>query len=222
MKNNLRRIIAVAAALLMVLSVMTGCSSKPKAEDATAYVKAMLDLMCTGDYDHSVKLADIEEGKETAMRDELINSALTEVAGTAGIDEETTNMFKDFIIKALGKAKYTVGEATATDDGGFDVKVTVEPLRLYDGVMEDFQKQMPDILGYDYNQLSAMSEAELNNVIFKALFKYMDERLENPTYADPQEVVVHYGLLDEEKNMYGASEADGEKVGSLLFSQEGL
>ena len=30
---------------------------------------------------------------------------------------------------------------------------------------------------------------------------------------------MHYGLLDEKEKLYGVSEEDGAKVGSLLFSQ---
>ena len=40
----------------------------PTAEDARAYVQAVLDIMCTGDYDHSVELSDIPEGDQIFRR----------------------------------------------------------------------------------------------------------------------------------------------------------
>ena len=179
MKNRIRTLAALVLSVLMVMTFMTGCSSKPTADDAKAYVKATMDLMCTGDYDHSVKLADVEEGNETAI-------------------------------------------ATEGEEGGFDVTVSVEPLKMFDGATAAFQEQMPDITGHSMAELQAMSETELNNVLYKALFGFISDRLDSPTYADPVEVVVHYGILDEEQNMYGCSEAEGEKLGEKLITLEGM
>ena len=37
-------------------------------------------------------------------------------------------------------------------------------------------------------------------------------------YEEAKEVVVHYGLLDKEQNLYGISEDDGSRLGEVLFS----
>ena len=74
-----------------------------------------MDLMCTGDYDHSVKLADIEEGNETAVRDNMIDEVITELTGSMGLDEDAANAFKDVMLKALSLAKYEVTDAVATE-----------------------------------------------------------------------------------------------------------
>ena len=51
---------------VLAASMLTGCAKKlPTAEDAKNYTKAVLDLMCTGDYDHNVKIADVEETMTT-------------------------------------------------------------------------------------------------------------------------------------------------------------
>ena len=222
MKKNIRRLAALLMVFIMVLTVMTGCSKKPKAEDAKAYVQAVLDLLCTGDYDHSVKIADLETDGEGSERDALIDDMMTSVSAQLNLSSENEALFKDFLIKALSNAKYTVGDATATDDGGFDVTVTVEPLKLYEGAMEEFQAGFPGNLGYSENELAAMSQDELNNVIMAAVINLLSDRLDSPTYADPEDVVVHYGLLDEEQNMWGCSEEEGAKLGEKLFSTEGL
>ena len=224
MKNRIRTLAALVLSVLMVMMFMTGCSSKPTADDAKAYVQATMDLMCTGDYDHSVKLADVEEGNETAIRDEMIDEVITELTGSMGLDEDAANAFKDVMLKALSLAKYEVTDAVATEgeEGGFDVTVSVEPLKMFDGATAAFQEQMPDITGHSMAELQAMSETELNNVLYKALFGFISDRLDSPTYADPVEVVVHYGILDEEQNMYGCSEAEGEKLGEKLITLEGM
>ena len=222
MKKNIKRLAALLMVFIMVLTVMTGCSKKPTAEDAKAYVQAVLDLLCTGDYDHSVKIADLETDGEGSERDALIDDMMTSVSAQLNLSSENEALFKEFLIKALSNAKYTVGDATATDDGGFDVTVTVEPLKLYEGAMEEFQAGFPGNLGYSENELAAMSQDELNNVIMAAVINLLSDRLDSPTYADPEDVVVHYGLLDEELNMWGCSEEEGAKLGEKLFSADGL
>ena len=42
-----------------------------------------------------------------------------------------------------------------------------------------------------------------------------------PASSDtPKEVVVHYGLIDEQNNIWGVSEEEGEKLGEVLFSAD--
>ena len=224
MKNRIRKLAVLTLSVIMVITFMTGCSSKPTADDAKAYVQATLDLMCTGDYDHSVKLADVEEGNESAVRDQMLNEVMTEMTSTMGLDEDTANAFMDAMLKALSVAKYEVVDAVPTEgeEGGFDVTVSIEPLKMFDGVTDTFQSQMPDITGHTMDELAAMTQAELTNVIYKALFKYVSDSLDNPTYAEAVEVTVHYGLLDEEKNVYGCDESEGQKIGEKLISLEGI
>ncbi len=223
MNKNIKRLAALLMIFIMTMAVITGCGSKkPKAEDAQAYVQAVLDLLCTGDYDHSVKIADLETDGEGTERDALIDDMMDTVSTQLNLSEENQTLFKDFLIKALSKAKYTVGDAVAADDGGFDVTVSIEPLKLYEGAMEEFQAGFPGNLGYSENELAAMSQDELNNVVMAAVINLLSGRLDSPTYGDAEDVVVHYGLLDEEQNMWGCSEEEGAKLGEKLFSTEGL
>ncbi|MBR2702601.1 MAG: hypothetical protein IKE47_00335, partial [Oscillospiraceae bacterium] len=63
-----KRILTVVLSLC-VLSALSACAGqprKPSAEDAEKHVRAALDLMCTGDFDHSVHLAEEDELKTTA------------------------------------------------------------------------------------------------------------------------------------------------------------
>ena len=79
-----KRAFAVVLVLCIVLA-LSACAGKPKKptdEDAEKYVKAVLDLMCTGDYDRSVNLADADE-LETAVEDtvdEAINALTAQMA----------------------------------------------------------------------------------------------------------------------------------------------
>ena len=65
-------------------------------------------------------------------------------------------------------------------------------------------------------------EEEVTTLVFSKIFDVLHANLENPEYAAAEDVIVHYGLMDEEKNLYGVSEEDGQKLGEKLFSSEGL
>ena len=104
MNKNLKKlaiVVMLAAALVMALA---GCGpKKPTADDAKNYVQAVLDVMCTGDYDHSVELADVEEGKETELRDEAIDEIIDELAQESSLsDEVISQSLKLSLVAAVG------------------------------------------------------------------------------------------------------------------------
>ena len=75
--------------------------------------------MCTGDYDHSIKLADVEEGKELEMRDQMIDDTIASLAGENGLSEEVQAEFKEVFVEAFSKCNYTVGSAAPDEQGEF-------------------------------------------------------------------------------------------------------
>ena len=189
-------------------------SDTPTAEDAKAYVKAVLDILCTGDYDHSIKLSDVEEGKETELRDQSIQGAINAIASDSGLNEEVQADFTDAMLKAFSKTKYTVGEAVPTEDGGYDVTVTVEPLKLYAGAITKLPQKITA------EDAAELSEEKLNNLVFSTMADIIRENLEDPQYDEPQDIVLHYGLLDKENNLWGVGEEDAEKIAMVLFSAD--
>ena len=166
----------------------------PTAEDAKAYVKAILDIMCTGDYDHSVNLSDIPEGEEANLRDSTIESAVAAIASDSGLSEDV--------------------QAVPTEDGGYDVTVTIEPLKLYAGAQTKLAERITQ------DDIAGLSEEDANNLIYSKIAEIIRENLEEPEYGEPQDVVVHYGLIDEQNNIWGVSEEEGEKLGAILFSAD--
>lgn len=186
----------------------------PTAEDAKAYVKAILDIMCTGDYDHSVNLSDIPEGEEATLRDSTIESAVAAIASDSGLSEDVQADFAEVMREAFAKSKYTVGDAVPTEDGGYDVTVTIEPLKLYAGAQTKLAERITQ------DDIAGLSEEEANNLIYSKIAEIIRENLEEPEYGEPQDVVVHYGLIDEQNNIWGVSEEEGEKLGEVLFSAD--
>lgn len=223
MKKSFKRLLLVAFMAVMAVAVLTGCGpKKPAPEDAQAYVKAVLDLMCTGDYDHEVNLADIEEGKESETRDAVVDQMIAEIGSQQNLNDEVKSSFRDLMLTALGKAKYTVGEAVETEDGGYDVTVTLEPLQLFTGVSEELDAVLEERVAAEADKILAMSEDEQTNYVMEILIELLNKKIEDPQYDDAEDVVVHYGPMDGQENVYGCTEAEGEKLGAKLFSTSGM
>ena len=144
MKKRSKSIIVMIAAVVLAVSVLTGCSSTPTEKDAKAYVQAVLDMMCKGEYDHSVNIVDIEEGEEGKFREDAVDEAIDSLG--IDFDDENRARFKEIMLNAFAKSKYTVGNATKTGEGEYDVEVTIEPLRTGAGDQED-QRRSTVLLG---------------------------------------------------------------------------
>lgn len=222
MKKTMRQLVTALASLALTLSVLTACgSNKPTSEDAENYVKAVLDLMCTGDYDHSVQIADIGEGQESAVRDAILTDAMDTLA-KIDVSDETRDRFREVLITAFEKCRYNVTGSEEDDKGEFDVVVSIEPLKLFDGMKESLDSELSEVLA-DYGQVSSMSDREYNDTVYNTMIRLMQEKLESPAYADPETVTVHYGPVQSgDRNAYGISQEDARGLGSLLFSTEGL
>ena len=74
----------------------------------------------------------------------------------------------------------------------------------------------------EYDKVMAMTEAEQNDWVMDVLIDMINDNLADPQYDPAEDVVVHYGLMDEESNVYGCTSAEGEKLGEKLFSQTGI
>ena len=222
MKDAIRRVLTAVLIMLAAVLMLTGCRPAQTPEDAQAYVQAVLDIMCTGDYDHSVRLAGIEEGKESEMRDGLIDDMIASLSSEEDLSDEVSAAFRDMMVKALENTRYTVGEAAPADDGGFDVTVSIEPLRIYAGVSEKLEAELEKRISDDPDTLLSMTEEEQNEYIMKILLDILSANLDDPQYDPAEEVIVHYGPLEGENDAFGCAESEGERLGEKLFSDEGL
>lgn len=187
-------------------------------ESARAYVKAYLDATCLGEYDRNVPLAGTAEGEGSSFKEDSINAAMDSLSDEQGLNDEVREEFRQALSAAFSSCKYTVGEASEAEDGGYDVKVTIEPLKLLSGANARMEE---DLAAMSLEQeITEESENELNNRIFSAMAETIRENAKNPTYDQAQEVTVHYGLLNPENGVYGLSEEDAALLGSYLFSTE--
>lgn len=189
---------------------------KATEKDAMAYVKALLDFICTGSYDtSSVTFADIDQISSDDFLNQIVDSVVSAYGDQYNFTDETKNVIKDTMTTALSKCKYTVTGAEKKADDVFDVTISIEPLRLYDGVQEKLNNY---IQGLSESEKSSMTQDERFNLAVQKTFNYVSENLTSPRYDAAEDVVVTYYLMDTENHIYGVSEEDGNKIGVKLFS----
>ena len=149
MKNKLRLTAILVAVAMLSVTVFTGCGGsgsggKKDAAEPAAVQEAQAEAEAPADYDHSVNLSDIPEGEEANLRDSTIESAVAAIASDSGLSEDVQADFAEVMREAFAKSKYTVGDAVPTEDGGYDVTVTIEPLKLYAGAQTKLAERITD------------------------------------------------------------------------------
>ena len=224
MKRIYRTVSALLTAALLMTMLLTGCgetSSSSIKDDAENYVKAVLDLMCTGTYDHSVTFGDVASGREQESRDEMIAGIVSSIAKDNDLNEEQRARLEDCLTRAFSACRYTIKDVRESEDGGCDVTVSIEPLKVFEGISDALNSKVRELTG-DGEAMIAMSPEEQTAALAEVLLSQLDQNLENPQYGPAEEVIVHYGLLQGSEDRYGIDENAGKTLGEKLFSSEGL
>lgn len=217
-----RTFAALLTAGLLTGLLLTGCSdSSSIRDDAENYVKAVLDLMCTGDYDHSVTFADPESGNGSAARDAMIAEIVNNAAKDNTLNEGQRAQLQDLVSRAFPACRYSIKNVRETEDGGCDVTVSIEPLKFFAGVGDALTNKVRE-LSADTEKAITMTAEEQTAALSQVMFDQLNQNLEAPAYEPAVEVVVHYGLLEGWQDRYGIDEAAGRALGEKLFSREGL
>ena len=208
--KNMKKLTALILTFCMLFSLAAGgCGpKKPKAEDAEKYVQAILDIMCKGDYDHSVNIVDIDDYNRDALVDEALEGMLADIK----LSEDVVKELREIIISFFSKAKYTVGTA-AKVDGGFDVPVTVEPVVGLN--MQDAATQATQKLLANPSAVAGKSTDEITDILMAEVISMLKADLDNVQYGEPAEVTVRYKEIED--GVYGIDEEDGNKLGASLF-----
>lgn len=224
MKRIYRTASALLTAALLMTMLLTGCgetSSSSIKDDAENYVKAVLDLMCTGTYDHSVTFGDVASGREQESRDEMIAGIVSSIAKDNDLNEEQRARLEDCLTRAFSACRYTIKDVRESEDGGCDVTVSIEPLKVFEGISDALNSKVGELTG-DGEAMIAMTPEEQTAALAEVLLSQLDQNLENPQYGPAEEVIVHYGLLQGSEDRYGIDENAGKTLGEKLFSSEGL
>ena len=199
MRKIWKRVTAAALSLTFVLS-LSACGGGLSADDATTYVQGILDENYKGVYDPDfLELIDITENEaEETYKAEVVD------------------MYK----QVYAKAKYTVDTATEVDDGTFGVKVTVEPLDVFDRVAEALWGDTPDaraeaLYSQDVDSMTDEEYAAYDAEWCRLVIDLTLEKLPEAEYLEAQSKVVQITLGDD--NYWSLDEQDFSDLDWLIL-----
>ena len=166
-----------------------------------------LDIISAGKSDIAIESAQASEEDFEAVRDEMVkNSGLLNLTA----DEQITSGFKTVLRNAYKKIDYSVGDARSVENG-FEVTVTVRPLRLF----EDIDADLNDKMSENLEEIQKLAEDEVMDYTLKKELEILKDRVSNPEYGEPQEVVVF--ISENENSRYAITPESMTLIGNTLF-----
>ena len=101
MKRMKKRMLALAAVLVLAVSMLTGCGGMTE-EDAKEYVKATLDASYKADFDAYMKVTDSSKEEVQKLYDDNIenivtSSGLQDMGITSELEEKYRELYKNML-----------------------------------------------------------------------------------------------------------------------------
>ena len=204
-KHTLRRLSALLLALAMTFA-LAGCGgSEPF--DASGYVDASMKLVTTGD----AKALEAYKGdavvETTEDYDAELQDMVKSVTGDMELSDSNLTLVKDLVKELLGSASYQVGEATAQEDGSFEVPLTIKPLQLNiaDAVTQWIQTLDPDTI----NDMDAL---------YEEIFQMMRDAVAKKEYGAEKSYTLTVAKNDD--GLYDVVNNGLEQLGEDLFTTD--
>lgn len=116
MKRIKKRMLALAAVLVLAVSMLTGCGGMTE-EDAKEYVKATLDASYKADFDAYMEVTDSSKEEVQKLYDDNIENIVTSSGlQDMGITSELEEKYRELYKNMLSKAKYADGSVPSEDE----------------------------------------------------------------------------------------------------------
>ena len=187
MMNHRFRRVALALSLCLALCLcLTACFGRPSAQDAKDYVTTLMSGLCGS------LPSDSEDGSAAeaeALRSQLIDEVIAGFRGQgAALDEETEALIRTTLTSALAACRFTVGDAVKSG-GGYDVPVTVSPLKLFQVDMAAVEEEAVAQLSQDPDLLT-MSQSQVSNKVFRIRHQPGQRRRHRPHPVRPHRGII--------------------------------
>ena len=204
MKNRFHLIMTLVFSLVLS-GLLSACGYGEN--DAKEYTQMALDIISTGKSDIAIESAQASEEDFEAVRDEMVkNSGLLNLTA----DEQITSGFRTVLRNAYKKIDYEVGDARSVENG-FEVTVTIRPLRLF----EDIDVDLNDTMSENLEEIQKLAEDEVMDYTLKKELEILKDRVSNPEYGEPQEVVIF--ISENENSRYAITSESMTLIGNSLF-----
>lgn len=159
-----RKLAAAGLALALTLA-LAACGGGYTAADATALVKANLDILYLGQYDSDYLSTtdtsenDAEEIYQGNLEAE-VNNRLILYYGMEAVSDEMYQELLDLQEEIYSHAQYEVLPATEQADGTYAVKVNISPVNIHVLVDEDYYDARDEFWADHPEDVNEMSEEE--------------------------------------------------------------
>ncbi len=215
MKAIRKRSVALLTAAVLVLGMLAGCGFG--AEDAKAYVQAVLDASYKAEFEEYAELTDSTKEEAQQLYDENIETIVGMLElEELGVTEEMMEQYQGLFQEVLAKAKYTVGEARKTDDG-FEVDVQAEPMRFK--FSDEMQEEILARCEEEFlNSGEEISEEKIIQLVMDMTYELLGEMLAEIPYGEPQTVTVPVTQNDD--GLWEVPESDLQAIDEALFMTE--
>ena len=204
--------------LLMILTmfVLTACGMTE--EEASAYVKASLDAAYKGEFEEFVEITDSTiEGAQAMYEENMVHTM--EAAGFSDmeINDELIGKYKQLFLDISKSVNYTVGAATETENGEFEVQVEINPLLVFTNISEEEITEA--VIDRIMDMKKYPSDEKITEIAFEEMYEILVEEIKEPTYSD-EKIVQSVGVHKDEDGMYYISEEDMLALDNVFFDLE--
>lgn len=197
MKTKFKRILALSLALVTAIA-LCACSDSGNATTATTLVQGNLDEIYLGKFDPKyLMLVDIteDEANETYLGGlEYEAYVFAHYFNVEYLTDDLKAEIVDLYKEIYSYSKYTVNDATKLDDNTYAVKVQVEPLNIFQLVVDDFDEEMaPFYEKYADTDFSSMTDEEYQAYDAEwteAIIDLCYEKLADIGYMDERSIVI--------------------------------
>ena len=207
----MKRILATALSVIMIMGVLTGCG---KEFDASGYVKACLDANVHGEFAEYAKITGTEESELQSRHDEIIDQEMAAL-DSLPMDEQKKNDFRELFMKLYDSCKYEVGEAVKNEDGTYTVPVTVYQLKAFKTLIQDGQTYIQEYYQTQAEAGNELSQDDLYAAMTDYIYDGLNANVSNPEYGDANTIDVTVGPSAANSRVY---EIESEELQNLLYS----
>lgn len=205
-----------ALVLMLAMGVLAGCGGMNE-EEAKEYVQATLDANYKGEFDALIEHTNSTKEEMEKMYKQNIESELMSLGlDEMGYSEDQIQLFEQLAIDLMKQAKYSVGEVKESDDS-FEVYVKAEPFTGFDDLaelLEDRATERIEAIGQETPELLE-DEAKVIEVLVEITHDLIAEKVDNPTYGEPQDVPVK--VVKNSDGAYEIVQKDLDAVDDALF-----
>lgn len=219
MKKYVKRGLAFLLSCTVLLAA--GCGEK---FDASGYTKAVLDAGTRGETEKYEEFTKSSKEEAKKQYDNFIDTEMQEFE-SLGVSEELLTKYKEYVASLLKETKYEVGEAKEDEDGNFTVEVSVQPIKVFDGVKDTLNQKVQEYTAQveqaAMQNQQVPSDQEITETIGQMLYETLNGTLANLSYGEAVKKVVHVKETAE-KNVWEIPETEARELFLSLLDMTGV